>query len=87
MVATAGIEAGRKALLVERDALDRLAESLDASFDRAIDTIVGAEGRVVVSGIGKSGHGRAQDRGDPGLDRHRRRCSSIRPRPAMAISA
>lgn len=56
MVATAGIEAGRRALLVERDALDRLAESLDASFDRAIDTIIGAEGRVVVSGIGKSGH-------------------------------
>jgi arabinose-5-phosphate isomerase len=55
MVATAGIEAGRKALLVERDALDRLAESLDSRFDRAIDTILGAEGRVVVSGIGKSG--------------------------------
>jgi arabinose-5-phosphate isomerase len=56
MVSTAGIEAGRKALLMERDALDRLAESLDGSFDRAIDTVFGAEGRVVVSGIGKSGH-------------------------------
>ncbi|MDR6289685.1 MULTISPECIES: KpsF/GutQ family sugar-phosphate isomerase [Inquilinus] len=55
MVATAGIEAGRKALLVERDALDRLAESLDSRFDHAIDTILGAAGRVVVSGIGKSG--------------------------------
>ena len=50
------IEAGRKALTVERDALDRLAESLDSSFDRAVDAILGAAGRVVVSGIGKSGH-------------------------------
>ncbi|MDB5415996.1 MAG: KpsF/GutQ family sugar-phosphate isomerase [Rubritepida sp.] len=33
-----------------------MAEGLDASFDRAVLLLAGATGRVVVSGMGKSGH-------------------------------
>lgn len=40
----------------EAEALLQLAQSLDARFDRAIDTILAATGRVIVSGMGKSGH-------------------------------
>lgn len=55
---TAGpdLEAARRVLAVEGDALGALARSLDQRFSRAVDLIVGVEGRVIVSGMGKSGH-------------------------------
>ncbi|WP_090732191.1 KpsF/GutQ family sugar-phosphate isomerase [Paracoccus homiensis] len=36
--------------------LDQLAGALDAEFDRAVEAILNAQGRVIVSGMGKSGH-------------------------------
>ncbi|MDZ4867127.1 MAG: KpsF/GutQ family sugar-phosphate isomerase [Alphaproteobacteria bacterium] len=55
---TAGsdLEAARRVLAVEGDALGALARSLDQRFSRAVDLILHAEGRVIVSGMGKSGH-------------------------------
>ena len=52
----ADLEAARRVLAVEGDALAALARSLDGKFTKAIDLIMGVEGRVIVSGMGKSGH-------------------------------
>jgi arabinose-5-phosphate isomerase len=49
------IENGRKVLIEEANALIELADSLNDSFDRAIDLIVSTTGRIVVTGVGKSG--------------------------------
>jgi arabinose-5-phosphate isomerase len=54
--AGADLEAARRVLAVEGDALGALARSLDQKFSRAVDLILQAEGRVIVSGMGKSGH-------------------------------
>jgi arabinose-5-phosphate isomerase len=40
---------------VEADALQAMAARIDASFERAVDLILASKGRVVVSGMGKSG--------------------------------
>jgi len=50
------VAAAQRVLAVERRGLDALAASLDASFTRAVDLIRAASGRVVVTGMGKSGH-------------------------------
>jgi len=47
---------GRRVVDREMNALAALGESLDASFTQAVDLILGATGRVIVSGMGKSGH-------------------------------
>lgn len=47
---------GRRVLRREAEALALLADALDGSFDAAVDLIMGATGRVIVSGMGKSGH-------------------------------
>jgi arabinose-5-phosphate isomerase len=54
--AGADLEAARRVLAVEGDALCALSRSLDQKFSRAVDLILQAEGRVIVSGMGKSGH-------------------------------
>jgi arabinose-5-phosphate isomerase len=46
----------RAVLAIEADAITRLAQRLDASFVRAVELLLGCRGRVVVSGVGKSGH-------------------------------
>lgn len=46
----------RRVIGLEAQALGLLAESLDGSFNRAVDLILAAKGRVIVSGMGKSGH-------------------------------
>ncbi len=38
------------------EAIRALSETLDGTFSRAIDTLLAVKGRVVVSGMGKSGH-------------------------------
>lgn len=48
--------AGRRVLAMEAEALLTLAESLDGAFDEAVDILAGASGRVIVTGMGKSGH-------------------------------
>ncbi|WP_448206095.1 KpsF/GutQ family sugar-phosphate isomerase [Azospirillum sp. sgz302134] len=45
-----------RVLRMEADALMALADSLDGAFTRALDTLAGITGRVVVTGMGKSGH-------------------------------
>ena len=46
----------REVLAIEADALRALSDSLDGSFSRTCEAMLACEGRVVVSGIGKSGH-------------------------------
>ncbi|MCW8914975.1 MAG: KpsF/GutQ family sugar-phosphate isomerase [Magnetovibrio sp.] len=52
----ADLESARRVLKTEADALETLADSLDGPFSAALDLIDGATGRVVVTGMGKSGH-------------------------------
>ena len=47
---------GRRVLRAEAEALSRLAAELDASFAKAVDRIAALKGRVVCTGVGKSGH-------------------------------
>ena len=53
---TSALELARRVLAIEADAVRALADRLDERFTAAIDLIAGRSGRVVVSGIGKSGH-------------------------------
>ena len=46
----------RRVLRIEAEAVAALAEKLDAQFTRAIELILSCHGRVIVSGVGKSGH-------------------------------
>lgn len=48
-------ETARKVLEIESQAILELVPRLDASFDRAVEVLFGCTGRVVVSGMGKSG--------------------------------
>ena len=45
----------RKVLQIEADAIHRLAERLDDQFITAIELLAACSGRVVVTGMGKSG--------------------------------
>nr|WP_300308922.1 KpsF/GutQ family sugar-phosphate isomerase [Halomonas sp.] len=49
-------DSARRTLSLERDAIDALLTHLDESFDRACELILACCGRVVVTGMGKSGH-------------------------------
>jgi arabinose-5-phosphate isomerase len=46
----------RRVLNLEAEALLHLAQSLDSSFESTLDLIMQSTGRVILSGIGKSGH-------------------------------
>ena len=48
--------AGREVLSLESRALGQLADRLDARFSRACELLLACEGRVIVVGMGKSGH-------------------------------
>ena len=50
------IEFGRAILHDEARALDALADSLGESFEQAVALIYGCKGKLIVSGLGKSGH-------------------------------
>jgi arabinose-5-phosphate isomerase len=50
------LQFGRDILHDEARALDALADSLGASFERAIQLICDCNGKLIVSGLGKSGH-------------------------------
>jgi arabinose-5-phosphate isomerase len=47
---------GRRVIRREAGALDVLAGALDENFARAVSLLMAAKGRVIVSGMGKSGH-------------------------------
>ncbi len=48
-------ETARKVLEIEAEAIRELIPRLDESFDRAVETLFGCTGRVVATGMGKSG--------------------------------
>ncbi len=48
-------ETARKVLEIESEAIRALIPRLDESFDRAVDVLIACSGRVVVTGMGKSG--------------------------------
>jgi arabinose-5-phosphate isomerase len=48
--------AARRVLQIEADAITALNKELNGDFVKALDLITAAKGRVVVSGMGKSGH-------------------------------
>lgn len=50
------IDRGRQVIQTEADALDRLAQGLDESFAEAVRLMLDVKMRVVVTGMGKSGH-------------------------------
>ena len=50
------IEAARAVLATEAEGLRALAAALDDHFAAAVELLLGATGRVVVTGMGKSGH-------------------------------
>ena len=52
----ADIASAKRVLSIEAKALDGLANSLGQSFCRALDILAGVSGRIVVTGMGKSGH-------------------------------
>jgi arabinose-5-phosphate isomerase len=45
----------REVLRTEAGAIERLAERLDGSFERAVELVAATKGRVIVTGMGKSG--------------------------------
>lgn len=54
-VATTHVERGVRVIALERDALSDVASRLDERFARAVELIAAASGRVIISGVGKSG--------------------------------
>ena len=50
------VATGRRVLGVEADALARLADGLGPDFVKAIEAMAAAKGRVILTGVGKSGH-------------------------------
>ncbi|MEE3157299.1 MAG: KpsF/GutQ family sugar-phosphate isomerase [Pseudomonadota bacterium] len=50
------IASARRTISMERDAVDSLLQRLAAPFSIACDTLLACRGRVVVTGMGKSGH-------------------------------
>ncbi len=50
------IASGKRVIAVEAEALSSLADSLGESFAEAVTVMLAAKGRIVVSGMGKSGH-------------------------------
>jgi len=50
------IGVGRRVLETEAEALGRLAAGLDGAFAEAVEALFDAKGRIVCTGIGKSGH-------------------------------
>ena len=48
------LQTARRTLAIERDTLERLTDSIDATFVSVVERIAGSEGRVIVTGIGKT---------------------------------
>ena len=50
------IEVARSVLRIEARAIDALADRLGGAFEQSVERICALEGRLVLSGVGKSGH-------------------------------
>jgi arabinose-5-phosphate isomerase len=55
-IAAKDLAVARRVLSTASEALTSLADSLDGDFTRAVGLMLAAKGRVIVSGMGKSGH-------------------------------
>ncbi|MCW1919201.1 KpsF/GutQ family sugar-phosphate isomerase [Rhodobacter sp. KR11] len=53
---TEALATARRVIATEAEALTALGASLDGNFTRAVEVILATKGRVIVSGMGKSGH-------------------------------
>jgi arabinose-5-phosphate isomerase len=49
------LETAKRVLRIEAEAIQQLAARLDGSFERAVEVLLACKGRVVVTGMGKSG--------------------------------
>jgi arabinose-5-phosphate isomerase len=49
------IERAKRVLQIEAEAIDRLGERIDDAFVRAVELILACKGKVIVTGVGKSG--------------------------------
>src|SRR5438445_9663066 len=49
------VDRGKRVLALEAAAVQRIADGLGAAFARAVELLVAAKGRIIVSGVGKSG--------------------------------
>jgi arabinose-5-phosphate isomerase len=56
MSAFEATQVGRRVLMVEAEALGALAAALDGRFDDAVEAMFKAKGKIVCTGMGKSGH-------------------------------
>ena len=52
----ADLAVARRVIRAEIAGLERLADALDGAFQTAVDTCAAVRGRIIVAGIGKSGH-------------------------------
>jgi arabinose-5-phosphate isomerase len=50
------LEAARRAMMIESEAIARAAGKVDGNLSRAVDLIASHPGKLVVTGLGKSGH-------------------------------
>lgn len=50
------VEVGRRVLATEAEALVALSDSLGQAFTQAVETLFACKGRIVLTGMGKSGH-------------------------------
>jgi arabinose-5-phosphate isomerase len=50
------LDIARQVIRVEAQALNQLEAGLNGEFDRAVELLLAAKGRVIISGMGKSGH-------------------------------
>ncbi len=50
------IESAKRTIAIERQAVEQLGQRIDDSFSKAVDLLASIDGRVIVSGMGKSGH-------------------------------
>jgi arabinose-5-phosphate isomerase len=50
------LDLARRTLEIEAAAVSKLVERIDANFHQAVEILLACKGRVVVSGMGKSGH-------------------------------
>src|SRR5258708_19636951 len=48
--------AARRAMLIESEAIARASQRLDGNLSRAVELIAAHPGKLVVTGLGKSGH-------------------------------
>lgn len=55
MTADPLLDSGRRTLTLESEAIRRAASTLDGRFGSAVELLAAARGRVIVSGVGKSG--------------------------------